>query len=416
MNLSQHVGFVVTLACGACGPGSGAASDAGDSSSGETGAAGTSVVTGEDTPTGTGEPEDGLVLCSFELSQVVAAPREVEQRFTDEQLPFSGPMAWSDGQLLVAFKLETGEGEPRRWAIGTSIDATTELSSQWDLPPEAYPTVIIDAPDGVLVVADARHSDLTGGLLRLGPGGAHEVLVETQSSGPSFDAAHPVATIDGQIYARMFLSGGAGAAEATRVPAIGGALEAFEFDARLYGVVGGGLIGLNTRSGPRACEPDCLPPLASLALARHDLATRETTTIAAPICITGNPGYEPSVTGGRLVHPVAVTTDGLIVNEGALVEIGFDGSHRVIAAVEDGIAGAVAHAGSIYFVSGDTFSSTDLLQLRRVAIAGGVVEELASFADASSLAISALSDTHVYALLDVDLVTPTGRAVVRVPL
>ena len=413
MNLSQRAGFIGILACGACGPGAGQASDP---SSGDTSGSASSDDTGEHTPTGTSEPDDGLVLCPFELSQIVAAPREVEQRFTDAQLRFTGPMGWSGGQLLVAFTLATSEDEPRRWAIGASLDATAELSSQWDLPPEAYPRAIVDAPDGVLVAADAWHTDLTGGLLRLGPGGAHEVLVETSTSGPGFDAVHPVMTIDGQIYARMFLSGGAGAAQATRVPATGGALEAFDFDVLLYGVVAGGLIGLDTRSGPMPCELDCLRPLASLALARHDLTTRETTTIAAPICITGNPGYVPSVTGGRLVHPVAVTAAGLIINEGALVEIGFDGSHRVIAAVEDGIAGAVAHAGSIYFVSGDTSSSTDLLQLRRVAITGGPVEELAGFVDASSLEISALSDTHVYAVLDVQFGEPVGRSVVRVPL
>lgn len=113
-----------------------------------------------------------------------------------------------------------------------------------------------------------------------------------------------------------------------------------------------------------------------------------------------------------MVVGVHITAGGLVINEGALVEIGFDGSHRVIAAVEDGIEGAVVHDGAIYFVSGKTLLGIDSLALRRVSLSGGVVEELLRFEEARELAVAAFSDEHIFVIHE----DTERRALLRVQL
>ncbi len=398
----------------ACGPGAAevGAAETGSSSTGETSttASAGSELTGE-TPT-TGEPEDVLVLCPFELSPIEPAPRTSELRFTDAQLRFQPAMLWRDGALLVSVVIEDDIDEVRRWGVGATVDAGAELSMLWELPPEAFPQAIVDTAEGALVVADAYHTDFVGGVLRLRPDGTHDTLVELPAVGVGVDTSHPISRLDGHIYARMFETVWGYHGRPARIPTIGGEIEAFDFEALIYGVVDGAAIGLDANFGPLGCEPDCLPPLVSLTLARHDLALAQTTVIASPICITGDADYVPSVTGGRTVRAVHVTADGLVIDEGALVEVGFDGSHRVIAAVEDGIEGAVHHDGRLYFVSGKTSLGRDDLSLRRVALGGGVVEELADFAESGELIITAFSETHVF-VIHQDL---ERRALLRIPL
>lgn len=412
---ARTIAGTAVFAALACGPEAGITT-AGESETGttSTGSTSTAPTTGDDVTEGggteAGEPDNPIVLCPFELSPLESLPREPELRFTTEQLAFTGPMTWHDGALLVAIALDIA-GSPRKWGVGATVDATSELSLVWELPPENYPQALVSTPGGVLVVADSWHSDFTGGLLRLRPDGGHDILGETPYSGLGIDAAHPLAVTGGEIFARMTDTPSGYAGRPGRLPAGGGAIETFDFQTILYAVSGGAFIGLDVNRGALPCMPDCLPPLASLTLARHDIALQQTTTIATPICITGNDDYVPSVTGGRTVRGVHVGAAGLVIDEGALVEIGFDGSHRVIAAVEDGIDGAVEHDGSLYFVSGETPAGRDPLALRRVRSTGGVVEEWLRLEDSRELTVAAFSDAHIY-IVHEDL---ERRAVLRVP-
>ncbi len=65
------------------------------------------------------------------------------------------------------------------------------------------------------------------------------------------------------------------------------------------------------------------------------------------------------------------------LDDGALVDIGFDGSHRVIAALADGFAQATLHGEWIYFVSYQKTPEGQIESqaLRRVALQGGPIEE-----------------------------------------
>lgn len=57
-----------------------------------------------------------------------------------------------------------------------------------------------------------------------------------------------------------------------------------------------------------------------------------------------------------------------MIDDGALVNIGFDGSLRVTAAVGDTVEAAALHAGAVYFIaSGPPDAPAEYHALRRVS-------------------------------------------------
>ncbi|MDC0672642.1 hypothetical protein [Nannocystis radixulma] len=343
-------------------------------------------------------PNAAYVLCPFELSQVVCTPRTPEVRFTGDELEFLPAMVWTGDALIVGLRRDSApNGE--RWAVGKTVDATAELSVLWELPTKTYPDALLAAGGELFVVAGSRSSEYTGGLFRLHPDGSHERLLETPYSGLRYTRTHPLVLAGGMIYGRMTDTALGWEGRPTRIPPGGGELEVFDFVTQFYGLVDGAFIGFERNLGPPPCDhgADCTPPLLSLALRRYDLATGAVSEIQPKICITGNPGYRPSSSLIRPVDGVGVHDGGLVIDDGALVDIGFDGSHRVIAAVADGIDDATLHAGAIYFVSGQTFpAEVEYRALRRVSLQGGVVEELARFDGPGNLEIGAFDGEHVF--------------------
>jgi hypothetical protein len=355
------------------------------------------------------------VLCPFEYSEVVCASRTPELRFTTAELDFLPVMTWTGDTLIVGVQLEPAAGQSR-WGVAATVDASAEVETLWELPPENSPTLLLSAPDGLFVFAQARSSNVTGGLFRLHPDGSHERLLETPSSGLRYDPAQPLVFAEGMIYGHLSDGSGPHHNKPARISATGGALEVFDFTATIHEVVDGSLVGIDRNFGAPPCEhgADCNPPLVSLALLRHDLAASETTTIDPAICITANPGYEPSRYMTRPVERVGVHANGIVVNDGALVEIGFDGSHRVVAALEDYISGATLHDGSIYFVA--THDSEpgiiEFRALRRVPLQGGPVEELVRFPGNDGVEIGTFDDEHIY----ISHITEDGRDLLRLAL
>lgn len=360
-----------------------------------------------------------FVLCPYTLSEVVCAPRTPEALFTADALDYMTTMAWTGDGLTVGVVLEHRYGFDRQWGVAATKGATAEVTTLWELPIENFPSALVPTPEGLVVVAKAYSSAVTGGLLRLLPDGSHERLFTTPYSGLNYDPAHPFVVAGGRIYGLMRDTPLGLEPRPTRIAAAGGELEVFDFVTRYYALVDGGFVGLSGNVGATPCEhgADCFPPLVSLQLRRHDPASGTTSTIEPAICITANPGYRPSGYSTRKFRGVGVHASGFVVDDGALVDIGFDGSHRVIAALADPIGQATLQGEWIYFVS--TRNATEgpvqfeFQALRRVALKGGPVEELARFTDGSgSVTIGTFDGEYVY----LDHYTNEVRTLLRVAL
>ncbi|MDI1434056.1 hypothetical protein [Polyangium sorediatum] len=354
-----------------------------------------------------------FVLCPYTFSEVVCAPRTPEALFTSDELRYMNTMAWTGDGLAIGVVLQQDAGVDRQWGVAATKGATAEVTTLWELPVENFPSALLPTHEGLFVVAKSYSSAVTGGLLRLLPDGSHEQLFVTPYSGLNYDPEHPFVFADGRIHGLMRDTPLGWETRPTRIAAAGGELEVFDFATRHYALVDGEFIGLSGNLGSPPCDhgADCFSPLLSLALRRHDPASGTTSTIQPAICITANPGYTPERYWTRPFRGLGVHASGFVVDDGALVDIGFDGSHRVIAALADGFAQATLHGEWIYFVSSQKTPEGRSQALRRVALQGGPIEELARFPGAS-LTIGTFDGEHVY----LDHYTEEGSTLMRVPL
>lgn len=359
--------------------------------------------------------EAPFVLCPYSFSDIVCEPRTPEVVFTSDALDYMNTMVWTGDGLVIGVVLEHRYGYDRQWGVAATKGATAEVVTLWELPIENYPNALVPTPKGLFLVAKSYSSAVTGGLLRLLPDGSHVPLLVTPYSGLNYDFDQPLVFAGGQIYGLMRDTPLGLQTRPTRIAAAGGNLEVFDFVTRYYALADGGFVGLTGNLGPAPCEhgADCFSPLVSLALDRHDPANEATSAIQPAICITANPGYKPSRTSTRPFRGVGVHASGFVVDDGALVHIGFDGSHRIIAAVIDGVDQATLHGEWIYFVSTRETPEryVDYDALRRVAVQGGPVEELARF-PGGGITIGTFDGEHVY----LDHYTREVSTLLRVPL
>lgn len=357
-------------------------------------------------------PQGPYELCPYDYTEVVCASREPELVFTEDELDFRPVMAWTGDGLVIGVQLEGGYMVDRRWGIVATVGATAEVATLWELPLENHPNAILPTPEGLFVVAKAYSSAVTGGLLRLHPDGSHERLFETPYSGLNYTSGLVYA--DGWIHGKMRDTPLGYASRPTRIRATGGELEVFDFTAPVSALVDGGFIGVWGSYGAAPCDhgPDCFPPLVSLSLGRHDLSTDTTTEIRRGICLTANPGYVQDRFTPRGFWGVGVHANGIVVDDGELVDIGLDGSHRVIAGLDAYTAWASLQGETIYLLSAwDSTAGEEFHALRRVSLHGGPIEELARF-DGGNVEVAGLSDEHLY----FERYTEDGRSLMRIAL